>query len=100
MFGREITKCTVIYGVYIRFWPTLLITPHCRHLAVRCPSPIAEPGPLIHLQTHKCDAHMQVDTHASKENPHTVTPLLGMQGNTHALQTNARTATPLWESWI
>jgi len=25
IFGREITKCTVIYGVYIRFWPTLLI---------------------------------------------------------------------------
>ena len=22
-FGREITKFTVIYGVYIRFWPTL-----------------------------------------------------------------------------
>jgi len=22
-FGREITKYTVIYGVYIRFWPTL-----------------------------------------------------------------------------
>ena len=24
-FGREITKYTVIYGVYIRFWPTLLV---------------------------------------------------------------------------
>jgi len=24
-FGREITKYTVIYGVYIRFWPTLYI---------------------------------------------------------------------------
>jgi hypothetical protein len=22
-FGREITKYTAIYGVYIRFWPTL-----------------------------------------------------------------------------
>jgi hypothetical protein len=22
-FGREITKCTAIYGVYTRFWPTL-----------------------------------------------------------------------------
>jgi hypothetical protein len=22
-FGREITKYTVIYGAYIRFWPTL-----------------------------------------------------------------------------
>jgi hypothetical protein len=23
IFGREITKYTVIYGAYIRFWPTL-----------------------------------------------------------------------------
>ena len=23
IFGREIIKYTVIYGVYIRFWPTL-----------------------------------------------------------------------------
>jgi len=23
IFGREITNYTVIYGVYIRFWPTL-----------------------------------------------------------------------------
>jgi len=23
IFGREITKYTVIYGVHIRFWPTL-----------------------------------------------------------------------------
>jgi hypothetical protein len=26
IFGREITKYTVIYGVYIRFWPTLCTT--------------------------------------------------------------------------
>jgi len=25
IFGREITKYTVIYGVYIQFWPTLQI---------------------------------------------------------------------------
>ena len=25
IFGREITKYTVIYGAYIRFWPTLLL---------------------------------------------------------------------------
>ena len=25
IFGREITKYTVIYGVHIRFWPTLLV---------------------------------------------------------------------------
>jgi hypothetical protein len=27
-FGREITKYTVIYGVHIRFWPTLDIGNH------------------------------------------------------------------------
>jgi len=26
IFGRETTKYTVIYGVYIQFWPTLRIT--------------------------------------------------------------------------
>jgi hypothetical protein len=26
IFGREITKYTVIYGAYIRFWPTLVIS--------------------------------------------------------------------------
>ena len=25
IFGREITKYMVVYGVYIRFWPTLHI---------------------------------------------------------------------------
>jgi len=23
IFGREITKCKVMYDVYVRFWPTL-----------------------------------------------------------------------------
>jgi len=26
IFGREITKCTVIYGVYKRFWPNLAVS--------------------------------------------------------------------------
>jgi hypothetical protein len=26
VFGREITRCTVVCGVYLRFWPTLVIT--------------------------------------------------------------------------
>ena len=29
IFGREITIYTVIYGVYIRFWPTLHIRGNC-----------------------------------------------------------------------
>jgi deoxycytidylate deaminase len=45
IFGREITKYTVIYGVDIRFWPTLLIrdvTAHgpCVHVLV-CVLPVS-----------------------------------------------------------
>jgi hypothetical protein len=32
IFGREIAKCTVIYGVYIQFWPTL----HIYGVCIRC----------------------------------------------------------------
>jgi hypothetical protein len=28
IFGREVTKYTVIYGVYIRFWPALRMSVH------------------------------------------------------------------------
>jgi len=31
IFGREITKYTVIHGVHIRFWPTLIM---CNHLGM------------------------------------------------------------------
>jgi len=41
VFGREITIHTVIYGVYIQFWPTLIIlhysTPH-HHSVVQSPT--------------------------------------------------------------
>ena len=30
VFGMEFTKCTVIYGAYIWFWPTLHISTHLR----------------------------------------------------------------------
>jgi hypothetical protein len=33
-FGREITEYTVIYGVYIQFWPTLHITHKVGHVLV------------------------------------------------------------------
>ena len=38
IFGKEITIHTVIYGVYVRFWPTLIITlPHvCAHCLCAC----------------------------------------------------------------
>ena len=35
IFGREITIHTVIYGVYIRFWPTQTIN-HCYALIFLC----------------------------------------------------------------
>jgi len=35
IFGREITKYTVIYGVYIQFWPTLQLC-HVRFAYKRC----------------------------------------------------------------
>ena len=31
IFGWEITKYTVMYGAYIRFWPTLKHRPNCNH---------------------------------------------------------------------
>ena len=31
IFGREIIKYTVIYGVYIRFWPTLVVRNFFKH---------------------------------------------------------------------
>ena len=36
-FGRKITKYLVIYGVYIRFWPTLHLIHLCLN-ATDCPS--------------------------------------------------------------
>ena len=35
IFGREITKYTIIYGAYIQFWPTL-------HVCSQCPPGFAE----------------------------------------------------------
>ena len=56
IFGREITKYTVIYGVYTRFWPTLPINPthsstihNLRQLR----------GCFLHMQTlDKLEAHL------------------------------------------
>jgi hypothetical protein len=36
IFGREITEYTVIYGVYNRFWPTLLIAQRRPHGNEHC----------------------------------------------------------------
>jgi len=49
-FGREITKYTVIYGAYTRFWPTLNMCPSFPHpvLAARLP-------PAFFTETHAYD---------------------------------------------
>jgi len=42
IFGRKITKYTVIYGIYIRFWPTL-----------KTRAKVGQPGqPLRHKATY------------------------------------------------
>ena len=47
IFGREIIKYLVIYGVYIRFWPTLHM-----HLL-----PFTHPHPFI-IKTHMHSTHI------------------------------------------
>jgi hypothetical protein len=57
-FGREITKYTVKYGVYIRSWPTLYIRTHSQNRHTRTRG---------HTLTHRC-THKQIrhaHTHAS-----------------------------------
>jgi len=49
IFGREITKYTVIYGVYIRFWPTLEIHKERRRKSLGLLVPLT-------LQTKSLDA--------------------------------------------
>jgi hypothetical protein len=48
IFGREMTKYTVIYGVYIRFWPTLCMfkqqQPSCLMLATVAPYYYTQPS--------------------------------------------------------
>jgi hypothetical protein len=31
IIGKEINRCTVIYGAYMQFWPTLVGPPTCQH---------------------------------------------------------------------
>jgi len=35
MFGSETTECTVIYGVYVQFWPTLHIHANTWHILLK-----------------------------------------------------------------
>ena len=49
IFGREITKYTVIYGVHTQFWPTLCIyNVYLAGVGVQCTWPAA------HTHTHTC----------------------------------------------
>ena len=113
IFGRELTKYTVIYGVYIRFWPTLLIHP---------PSSFAFAGRLARQRrkgtyTHTCahthihsrltrqrrkDAHTHTHTHSRArartrvERTHTLTLALTYTAGWHGKGGKARpyTCTP------
>jgi len=49
IFGREITIHTVIYGVYIRFWPTLHMGQHVTRTCVR-----TRHKQCMHTHTHTC----------------------------------------------
>jgi hypothetical protein len=67
-FGREITKYTVIYGVYIRFWPTLgstqSNTQHFTHLADKRGFPDShvrkgQRTPIVNCQ-HLCSSSLEL----------------------------------------
>ena len=55
MFGRETTKYTVIYNVYVRSWPTLAMC-SCQCQPGPLPSShIPSPITRAHFCTHLCD---------------------------------------------
>jgi hypothetical protein len=39
IFGRGITRHTVVYGVYIRFWPTLIMHTHHKYTHTNAGTP-------------------------------------------------------------
>ena len=64
-FGRKITKYTVIYGVYIRFWPTLHIQRMyvCVYVCVRmCVLHTLTAIPVDFKFTRACELHSGTDT--------------------------------------
>jgi len=69
LFGREITKYTVIYGAYIRFWPTLQV---CERLNANLPvcQHTVHTHTHTHTNTHKhthtlTHTHTQTHTHTN-----------------------------------
>jgi len=84
LFGREITICTVIFGVRTRFWPNLNLSfgsgflhapsglhactlyTHTTHTHTRTHTRTQ------HTHTHKC-AYIQMHTHIHTHNTHTHT---------------------------
>ena len=60
-FGREIAKYTVIYGAYVRFWPTTLDTSFPHSCICSIQEEHAWPSPLYALDTtisHNCIMHL------------------------------------------
>ena len=59
-FGREITKYTVIYGVYIRFWPTLK---RCVAHRMGAPQPAHDTRRHTNKPSHNTQKHTNIHTH-------------------------------------
>jgi len=86
IFGNDITKYTVIYGVYIRFWPTLFMPQYTRGFTQNHND--------THMYTHTRYRHTQHNTrhrHAQHKITHTHTHDTRMYA--HATQTHTQKIT-------
>ena len=81
IFGRDLTKYTVIYGVHVRFWPTLNKCAHTyshmhmfkQYMQTHTPDTYARICRSTHAHTHT-HAHKRTHTHFAQPNiTHTCT---------------------------
>jgi len=83
IFGSEITKNTVIYGVYIRFWPTLLIcflAGGWPHMSVTIVVDSAVWSNMKHLRSKHTQTHTRTSMHED-ENSCLVSQHFGLLNN-------------------
>ena len=69
-FGREITKYTVIYGVYIQSWPTFIICVHTKMQNYPLFCRLIHQGRYSHSHTHK-RTQTRIHTHTHTAHTHT-----------------------------
>ena len=101
-FGREITKYTVIYGVYIQSWPTFIICVHTKMQNYPLFCRLIHQGRYSHSHT-RTNAHKHAYTHTHTQHTHThacvhiPTPKHTQHAQTgicvHTLYTHSRTST-------